>query len=152
MRNYLFLIHSDFWQLSGQLQLLFFPQRSCPKHRWKGGGVSHCLANIYLDCESAKFESSSKTSAKEPGDWSMKWPFAWRLKPRSSAVTQRDQSGSAYQPRLQCARQGRMMWHQGDQSVGYLWYLSLGALTVALSTALFYTPATLKGSIQGCQQ
>ena len=92
-----------------------FPQRNCPKQGRKGEGVSGSLVNFCLDCENANFESSSKTSSKEPEDCNTKWPFASRLKPRSSVVTMQYLPCSVYQCRLTCAQQGGTVWHQGDQ-------------------------------------
>lgn len=128
-----------------------FPQRNCPKQWWKGGGISGSLVNICLDCENAKFESSSKTSTKEPKDFNIQWPFTSRLKPCSRAVTVKYLTCPVYRCRLICAQQGRMVRHQGDQKRGLSDSGSLGALTRVLSQAFFCTPDTLKVYIQGYQ-
>lgn len=143
MRNILFLIQSHFWQLSGQLHFLFFPQRRCQSTDEKEEVFFLAWSIFVLIVKTLSLNHQAKPLPKSLGIviWSDPLPQGREV------------------PEWLCLSAQPEMCLSGQNDVAPRWPkpgLSLvsapGSSDQGIIHSPFYSPATLKGNIQGCQQ
>lgn len=147
MRNILFLIQSHFWQLSGQLHFLFFPQRRCQSTDEKEEVFFLAWSIFVLIVKTLSLNHQAKPLPKSLGI--VIWMVIW-----SDPLPQGREV-----PEWLCLSAQPEMCLPGQNDVAPRWPkpgLSLvsapGSSDQGIIHSPFYSPATLKGNIQGCQQ